>query len=35
MEGMNCISLVQDWEHGDGLLYGMFMSNGITVLQFI
>jgi len=32
VEGMDCISLTQDWEHRDGLLYGMFMSNGMTVL---
>jgi hypothetical protein len=35
VESMDCISLAQDWERGDGLLYGTFMSNGMTVLQFI
>jgi len=35
VEGMDCISLAQDSEHGEGLLYGMFMSNRMTVLQFI
>jgi len=35
VEGMDCISLAQDWKDGDGLLYGMFMSNGMMVLQFI